>query len=1496
MYAAYRRWSAAVLLSAASLAAAGEPESTFRFRSETPAVRLEAGEDGRQRVAIDGFDTHPRRPGTPDVPWKTVLVAIPPGSEPRLGVTAPGAVETIAAVVPQPVVTIVPLGPADESAGPLGDTRFETVARADPSAYAGARTWPPAAAWLGRRGVLRDQAYVELHLAPVRFDTEAGALLRDPVLEVTIDFGAPPGALREPSPDPRFEPVYRRAFVNYEQGRTFRLSGGGSGPRPVAPATRFEPAGGGETPVRRIVVREDGIVRLDHALFLAEAPEFLGYDLANWRLTSRGVQVPLQIEQSGVDPAALEAGEWIQFYGQGLDDEPEQVLNYDTGGLEDLYEVRDYSDENVYFLTVAGAPQPTMTERPASPGLFAPPADFPDTTHVEVNDVYFPLAGAGLEYWLPLLSESATTRSEFVPLPDLASTTAAASVRVSLRGVSQCDGLSPDHASRVELHNDLAETLVLPPGNPDNSGNQNLATFDGQTVWVHDFDWTHSGIDPELSDPLEVVMQVDELPGNCPTGGILRNDVLLDWIEVDYRRSFVAGGDRLSFAYPDGDADFTIVGMTSGAADIEVYEITAEIGQSGIADAVRLTGVEVLPDSGSFTVRFHMADDPGLPGGTLRRFVVSGVGAVSTPAPSDFRADRVSLLAQDTTAADLIVVAHPDLLVSQCSLGGNPCDYDVDCTASDADRCEIDPASTLGSFLAHRASQGISSRVARIGDIEDEFNDGLAGPLGIRNLVQWALTGGWDGPPPAYLLLLGDATYLPKNPTSAGNYVPTQVMIKQSPILAFYASDNLLGDAIGDDHLTDMMVGRISARTQAEADTVLQKVLDYEQMPPVGAWHANALFISDAANNYQVFEGQEFERINEIGVDALAGTAYTTQNLRYWSDYCEPSVWTCTLGMNVCTSPADCAGGADYCQPNCDTQAMRDDIKDAINGISGPGTSLVQYMGHGNFDVWSSDGLFCGNEAACGQDDTLMLTNGLALPWLIVHNCLSGGFHSLPPKSLGEQWLKRTGGGAAAVFAPSGLGFRFLGEGVTEVIWDDLFGATKERSLGVPVMDSLVRLCSQDSIEGCQFYTLLGDPSMTLVLPDVAPAESPAAIGDNGVVHLSWTASATPGATYDVYRTKQLLPPYTLPYQKINAAPIAVPSFDDPNVSNLQNYYYYVVAVDPDGFESRWSNFNTDCQFVNPDCQVVSPQCPVVGPDCLVAVPINLVPPATPTGLAVADAESGGRLNVNWHSNPEDDIDFYTVHYGTTTALGQTKPAYTNQVGVNGLQNGVTYYVAVSATNTSGVTSGMSPTLEGVPSLVLGVRSPELIGDLLLGRAGDDAELTWGAVTEDIYGKPTTVAQYEVFRGSTMQFVPSPATLVGSTATTSYVDGGELAGGPTRYYLVRALDDEDNPGGLGRQLPMGTAALVVGRSSLTPGNVVLGWPAVTTDFDGNPTTIVGYEVYASDQPFDREDIQSGATGPPLWSGPGNSCELTPAAQSRFYSVLVIDVRGNRSPF
>ena len=91
----------------------------------------------------------------------------------------------------------------------------------------------------------------------------------------------------------------------------------------------------------------------------------------------------------------------------------------------------------------------------------------------------------------------------------------------------------------------------------------------------------------------------------------------------------------------------------------------------------------------------------------------------------------------------------------------------------------------------------------------------------------------------------------------------------------------------------------------------------------------------------------------------------------------------------------------------------------------------------------------------------------------------------------------------------------------------------------------------------------------------------------------------------------------------------------------------------------------------------------------------------------------------------------------------------------------------MTATNTSGVTSVPSELFTGIPTLVLGVRAPGLVQDLMLDRAGDDALLSWGAVTLDIYGGAVSIGQYEIFRGELAVFVPATENRIGTTAATN---------------------------------------------------------------------------------------------------------------------------------
>ena len=77
-------------------------------------------------------------------------------------------------------------------------------------------------------------------------------------------------------------------------------------------------------------------------------------------------------------------------------------------------------------------------------------------------------------------------------------------------------------------------------------------------------------------------------------------------------------------------------------------------------------------------------------------------------------------------------------------------------------------------------------------------------------------------------------------------------------------------------------------------------------------------------------------------------------------------------------------------------------------------------------------------------------------------------------------------------------------------------------------------------------------------------------------------------------------------------------------------------------------------------------------------------------------------------------------------------------------------------------------------------------------------------------------------------------------------------------------------------------------------DIRLEWTPATLDLDGQPVDLMHYLVFAADAPVPKTDVVDGVAMP-FMTVSGTSVELTPAVQSRFYSVFVVDIRGNISP-
>jgi hypothetical protein len=270
------------------------------------------------------------------------------------------------------------------------------------------------------------------------------------------------------------------------------------------------------------------------------------------------------------------------------------------------------------------------------------------------------------------------------------------------------------------------------------------------------------------------------------------------------------------------------------------------------------------------------------------------------------------------------------------------------------------------ALVSQRVGQGLSVSQVDVEDVFDEFAFGRHTPYALRDFL--SLTAGNWARGPRYVILLGDASADPRNYQAIGSFdfVPTKLI---DTAFLETASDDWLAD-FDDDGLGEMALGRLPARTLAEANTMLSKIVNFQP----ATVPQSALLVADAQGSYYF----NFEEANDAVAELLPPTM-TVQT------------------VNRRTEPSDAAA------------------KTSIINKFNSGQALVNYSGHGNINAWAGSILT--------STDALALTNGTdKLSFVVVMDCLNGYFVEPRPlgEGLAESFLKAPNGGAVAAFASSG--------------------------------------------------------------------------------------------------------------------------------------------------------------------------------------------------------------------------------------------------------------------------------------------------------------------------------------------------------------------------------------------------------------------------------------------------------------------------------------------
>ena len=478
----------------------------------------------------------------------------------------------------------------------------------------------------------------------------------------------------------------------------------------------------------------------------------------------------------------------------------------------------------------------------------------------------------------------------------------------------------------------------------------------------------------------------------------------LDYVSVNYQSLLNVSGDSYLFRGKGAEGSVLVseFELSGASATTRILDVT-DINNSFEVPAVYQDSKLKFKSNSSVT-REYVAFNPG--------------GAIPVP---EWVADVANQNLHAADLSEMIIVANSALLSA---------------------------ANELADF--HQNNDGMKVSVVTPDAIYNEFSGGLPDPSGLRNYFRMCYDLGKQTGKNTlkYILLMGDGSYDNRNIRGKShNMIPTyQSENSISPTESFVTDDFFVfldedeGDSQG---IVDLGIGRISASSLADAETVVGKIKKYQQTESMGNWRNVVTFIADD-EDYNTHMDQ---------AESLA-TSVNKNHPGFFSDKIYFDAF-----KQISTS-----GGEKY-----------PDVTTAINNRVKQGTLVMNYTGHANEKSLAGEGVLdIGTIKSWG--------NFNRLPIFVTATCEFSRFDS-DETSAGEEILFNPQGGGVGLFSTTRLVYSGANFVLNSMFFKYIFekdGQGKNLRLGDVMLKA--KAAANTGINQLNF-TLLADPAMRLANP-----------------------------------------------------------------------------------------------------------------------------------------------------------------------------------------------------------------------------------------------------------------------------------------------------------------------------------------------------------------------------------------------------------------------------
>uniref|UniRef100_A0A7V2ZK85 Type IX secretion system sortase PorU n=1 Tax=Ignavibacterium album TaxID=591197 RepID=A0A7V2ZK85_9BACT len=363
----------------------------------------------------------------------------------------------------------------------------------------------------------------------------------------------------------------------------------------------------------------------------------------------------------------------------------------------------------------------------------------------------------------------------------------------------------------------------------------------------------------------------------------------------------------------------------------------------------------------------------------------------------------------------------------------------------------LDVANRLKNYRENQTIPAIPTYVAEVEKIYNEFSGGLQDVTALRDYIKYAYEN-WQIKP-KYVLLFGKGTYDYKNIEGFGdNFVPTW-QSEESLILIYnadsYTTDDFFVRAVGDDSIIDLSVGRIPARSLSEINNYFDKIIKYEKSSDKAPWRNLITLVSD-------------DGWTSSGDD----TSLHTRPNEELSKFYFPQSFDFNKIYLAAYPPVITSGGR-----------RKPEVNERIISSINEGTVYLNYIGHGNPEVWTHEIVF-------EKTVSIPRLRNERLFVLGTFTCDFGYFDIPNYQSGAEQLVLLKDYGAIAAFTATRLVFAGENEGLNKDFIDRMFRSGLD-TMNLPITLGrgfyLTKLTNYSVND--QKYILIGDPTIRLNIP-----------------------------------------------------------------------------------------------------------------------------------------------------------------------------------------------------------------------------------------------------------------------------------------------------------------------------------------------------------------------------------------------------------------------------